>query len=206
MKKYVILSLAVLFVLALSTVTFAAVSGSVHDLRTLIGDDKICGVCHSPHDVNNPNGDPAAPLWGHVTDVSAYTMYSSPGVPVLTEPAGISKLCLGCHDGVTALSAYHDYGGTNTTLSTTTAAISKNLTGTHPISVPYAPDAGYLNEDSNLGLSGTIAENLGGGAGGTVECSTCHDVHNNTPLEVLGPHLLRVDNVDSLLCLACHIK
>ena len=47
MKKYFILSLALLFVVALSAVAFGAISSSVHDLRVILGDDdQICGVCH----------------------------------------------------------------------------------------------------------------------------------------------------------------
>ncbi len=209
MKKYFILSLALLFVLALSAVAFGAITSSVHDLRVIIGDDdQICGVCHSPHDVTNPNGDPAAPLWGHVTDTTGYTMYSSPNVLDVGTPSGISKLCLGCHDGVTALSAYHNYLGTNASTIAAGGDVSKVLTSTHPISTPYEAQLGYRAEDQPF-ATGLIQDFLGGGAGGNVECSTCHDVHNNTEggeVAAGAASLLRINNANSALCFGCHIK
>ncbi|MFZ9024294.1 MAG: cytochrome c3 family protein, partial [Anaerohalosphaeraceae bacterium] len=48
----------------------------------------------------------------------------------------------------------------------------------------------------------TINAWLDGGAGGKVQCSSCHDVHN-TP-GVAG--LLRIANTNSDLCLTCHDK
>jgi hypothetical protein len=209
MKKYFILSLALLFVLALSAVAFGAITSSVHDLRTALGDDdQICGVCHSPHDVTNPNGDPAAPLWGHVTDDTGYTMYSSPAVPDVGAPSGLSKLCLGCHDGVTALSAYHNYPGTNVDTIAAGGDLTKNLTGTHPISTPLQAGPDYRAETLNF-ATGVISDFLGGGAGGNVECSTCHDVHNNTEggeVAAGAGNLLRINNANSALCFGCHIK
>ena len=210
MKKYFILSLALLFVIALSAVAFGAITNSVHDLRTAIGqgETNICAVCHSPHDVTNPNGDPAAPLWGHVTDDTGYTMYSSPAVPDVTAPSGLSKLCLGCHDGVTALNAYHGSTIPTDVLIAATGSLTKNLTGDHPISTPMQAGPDYRAEGLPF-ATGIISDFLGGGAGGNVECSTCHDVHNNTEggeVAAGAGNLLRVTNAASALCFGCHIK
>jgi len=38
--------------------------------------------------------------------------------------------------------------------------------------------------------------------GDSVECSSCHDVHNGTGFGAL----LKVDNAGSQLCLTCHTK
>jgi hypothetical protein len=55
-----------------------------------------------------------------------------------------------------------------------------------------------------MGTSGTIADVLDAGK---VQCSSCHDVHDQE--SVAGTHLLRVLNNGanpSGLCLTCHIK
>ena len=54
--------------------------------------------------------------------------------------------------------------------------------------------------------AGTVADMLfPDGAGGvTVECGSCHDVHNT--LSAGNTQLLNVDNTGSGLCLACHNK
>ncbi|MCR4332912.1 MAG: hypothetical protein NUV34_09470, partial [Sulfuricaulis sp.] len=58
-----------------------------------------------------------------------------------------------------------------------------------------------------MGTSGTIADVLDGGK---VQCSSCHDVHDQE--SVTGSHLLRVaqtvtqGGAASGLCLTCHNK
>jgi hypothetical protein len=58
-----------------------------------------------------------------------------------------------------------------------------------------------------MGTSGTIASVLDNGK---VQCSSCHDVHDQE--SVAGSHLLRVaqtvaqGGTASGLCLTCHIK
>ena len=125
------------------------------------------------------------------------------------EPGGHSRLCLGCHDGVTALEAY---GGATTGANfATTGKVPNlngtdgNLQGTHPISITY--------DDTKQGLNAVGGVVLGTNAlsavlqNGNVECSTCHDVHNNTEaVESIGTNLLRGSNAASALCLACHFK
>ena len=50
-------------------------------------------------------------------------------------------------------------------------------------------------------LGGTISADLLNDSD-KLECSSCHDVHNADS----NPHLLRIDNTGSALCLTCHDK
>ena len=84
-------------VLAAADPTTGSLDGAPHDLRTLLGIQEVCKPCHVPHHAPEYlNG----PLWNHAVS-------SLPGL------TGSSKLCMGCHDGVTAVDSY---GGTTGTI------------------------------------------------------------------------------------------
>jgi predicted CXXCH cytochrome family protein len=134
------------------------------------------------------------------------------------QPNGLSKLCLGCHDGTVAIDSY----GKNTTVGwhfisdaqfgTGSKVIGTDLTNDHPISFVY--DAALVAADGALrdpvtatilpginSVTGTIAAELLDGTG-QVQCTSCHDVHNGQGIN----KLLKVNNTGSALCLTCHIK
>jgi predicted CXXCH cytochrome family protein len=122
----------------------------------------------------------------------------------VTQPDGQSKLCLSCHDGTVAVD---NFGGTTTgtTFVTGNALLDTNLGNDHPISFTYnsalATLDGGLEDPSTAtsGLGSTIDADML--FGGSLECASCHDVHDNT----IAP-FLRVSNSGSALCLTCHIK
>lgn len=217
MKKYFILTLAVVLTLGVASVALAqlqSIVGSAHDLRAGIGESEICVVCHTPH-----NAMSTTLIWNHeATGNSSFSMYSSGTIDGVTpagatagEPNGISKLCLGCHDGSTAIDNYG--GGTGGTVNIGdfgggdfTVGASGNLSTTHPISITYND-----TEDLELNVVGTtfgtdtiadVLEDVGGDP--TIQCSSCHEVHRNIPTGVTS--LLRVSNEGSALCLICHLK
>ncbi len=190
------------------------------------GRNEICRVCHVPHDHQKAsqrylNG----LLWNHDVSTAVYTMYDDAWSDTLdgsqsAQPDGIAKLCLGCHDGTVALDAFDKYDGTE---GNEIGAIygggldhflvpgvnaSLDLRGTHPLSITFDPSLDdKLNPTSTtMGTSGTIADVLDNGK---VQCSSCHDVHDQE--SVPGTHLLRVAQKDmgggeqpSGLCLTCH--
>jgi Zn-finger protein len=184
---------------------------------------EICRVCHIPHDNENSsqyylNG----LLWNHKVSSATYTMYSSETIngTQSAAPDGTAKLCLGCHDGTVALDSYDKYAGTtgneiqniysgglaDLRVSTNMDGSNIDLRGVHPVSIVYDPTADpNLNPTTtSMGASGTIADVLDNGK---VQCSSCHDVHNQE--SVGGTHLLRVaqtGTTPSGLCLTCHIK
>jgi predicted CXXCH cytochrome family protein len=123
----------------------------------------------------------------------------------LGQPDASSKLCLSCHDGVTAVD---NFGGITTGTFTITgdANIGTNLSNDHPVSFTYdlalaTADGGlYDPATTNSGLGGTISADML--FGGKLQCASCHDVHNSAGIDFL----LVKSNAASALCLTCHNK
>ena len=170
------------------------------------------------------------PLWNHeLTDnYLAYTLYQNgPGAPQDgakasqaiangMNPGSTSLLCLSCHDGSVAVNAY----GNNQQRPGSLSSGGNSLSGTeyvigqdnylgnhHPIGFSYDDVAAVDTEirsadEATLGAAGTVRSHLFG-ANGTMECGTCHSVHNtgNT-----GEALLWRSDTRSNLCLTCHAK
>jgi predicted CXXCH cytochrome family protein len=127
-----------------------------------------------------------------------------------SQPDGISKKCVSCHDGIVAPDVY----GGNT--GGTAYLFSEDLTGTvpsnnHPISFTY--DTALAAKDGDLYDPSTKLSGLTGSTGtinadmlflNRMECSSCHDVHNTKA--VPGTKLLVQDSAGSALCLTCHNK
>ena len=145
MKKNLYIALAVLLMMHAS-VGLAGVAGSAHDLSSggpgpykSATESEVCKFCHTPHTaIAN------TPLWGHDLPTSTFTKFSSAtlvadnvavyGYQDTTLSTGSSKLCMGCHDGVTALGAL--------VKETIAVGPSDYLTATdlrnkHPISFEY---------------------------------------------------------------------
>jgi len=169
MKKLVtLLAIAALSALGASAAmagqtAATGVNGSMHDI-TYLGqaggfgynqDDfqRVCIFCHTPHNAQ-PNGDVPAPLWNHpesTVDLAPYTWAAPANLPIAfdVDPLiGPSRLCMGCHDGITAVDKH---GPTVGTAEGTPAykALPGNpmasagrfitdLTVTHPIGFTYA--------------------------------------------------------------------
>ncbi len=202
-----VLVVAVMLTLGTGSVVNAAagITGSAHDLSASgWTGGEICIVCHTPHNASTTVSD--APLWNHtVNTTTTYTTYTSTTMTATVgTPAGVSKLCLSCHDGTTAIDSFG--GATGSHNITGAALLGTDLSNDHPISFTY--DTTLAGNDHGLydpavktsGLGGTVAADML--SGGKVECSSCHDVHNSTGLT----HLLVKANTASALCLTCHNK
>jgi len=184
--------------------------------------EEICAVCHVPHDRPGPaTTEPL--LWNHGLSSATYTMYSSPSLDGSTapQPTGFSKLCLGCHDGTVGIDTFDALPGGTVFMqnydpdfqipASGSGGANLNLHSTHPISIMYDPvaDPSLHPKSAPMGGSGSIEDVLEGGD--TVQCSTCHDVHDQPGESVPGTPLLRVGQKASTgqpsgLCLSCHIK
>jgi len=182
------------------------IAGSAHDFSTETWNttDEICIVCHTPHNADVTVAD--APLWNHELTTSTFTLYTSPTLDAtLGQPTGSSKLCLSCHDGSVALENFSG-ATTGTHFITGGTLLGTDLSDDHPISFVYntalATTDGGLNDPSVAlsGLGGTIAEDML--FGGTMQCASCHDVHNSAGVN----DLLLKSNSASALCLTCHAK
>lgn len=194
-------SLALLLSLAATGSALAGISGTSHDLSSLNygGSDanQVCIYCHTPH-----NATAQVPLWNRDLSVATYTMYDSytENYTHPTEIGGSSVLCLSCHDGTIALNSVHS-GNINAAPADFiegNALLGTDLSNDHPISFSYQTSI-------DGGDTGLFAASVPAVAalleGGKVQCSSCHDVHDNT----FDP-FLRMANTGSALCLTCHNK
>jgi predicted CXXCH cytochrome family protein len=211
LKKLVLLSSLFLGLVPLSK--GQNIRGSSHDFTTKTQYNttgELCIVCHAPHGT-----DPTAvPLWNHNTTsqiFSTYIGYKFPqrGGLSITQPDGASKLCLSCHDGVSAI---NQFGGMMQGTSsapqplTTNDRIGTDLTNDHPISFVYNTSLALL--DGQLHDPATTPSSLGGtiatdmlDINGKLQCPSCHEVHDQTI-----SRFLKMSNSASALCLTCHAK
>jgi predicted CXXCH cytochrome family protein len=208
---------------------------------------RICIFCHAPHNTirlsTAPGGSgPAAnaafnylPLWNHelTANFGSYTMYENgTGAPQIgpkasqailngmTQPGGVSLLCLSCHDGTVAVNSYgntdqpsYSQSGGGSTIAGNYVIGKDNYLGNHhPIGFDYdavvADDTQIRSADVATFTSATdlVRNHLFTGTDGPsmyMECATCHAVHNtgNT-----GESLLWRSDTQSQFCLTCHIK
>ncbi|OQX15333.1 MAG: hypothetical protein BWK76_13370 [Desulfobulbaceae bacterium A2] len=207
-KKLLVISLALLEGLVMSSTASAVLTGSKHDFTNLQwGNSQICLPCHAPH--NNIN-DQGAVLWNHTLTQASYTLYSSPtydATTTTTQPSAVSKFCLSCHDGTVALDAYGSHTGTTTI--TGNGLLGTNLSNDHPISFDYNAALVAADTATGGGIPGLVtpasASQVVAGIPlftGKMECASCHDVHNKHGIA----GLLNSSNTGSALCLKCHIK
>lgn len=198
------------------------------------GTDQICIFCHTPHSAT-----PESTLWSRPDpNTGTFPLYGQqlvikgdyPGAPAGSQdrsqykndgsviyPSGASRLCLSCHDGVTAIGILNDgtsiamLGGQD--LVTGVAVI--DLSTSHPISFVY--DNAVLTDINTarpgttyqLPLNLTVPTPLDGE--NKMQCTTCHDPHNDTSLDGGGlPPFWRwtgtpiVDEYEDV-CNQCHI-
>ena len=138
----------------------SGVNGSFHDI-TFLGanygtykqDDyqRVCIFCHTPHNAQLNTGGVPAPLWNHTistVNLTPYTWAAPANLPISfnADPlVGPSRLCMSCHDGVTAVDSHGPDAGVGTAQGNNngnTALLSPgryidNLSVTHPIGFLY---------------------------------------------------------------------
>jgi len=194
----------------------SSIQGTKHDFSTQNwGSAQICIFCHTPH---NAATNAFAPLWNHAMTSATYTLYSSAVSSTFnastSQPEGVSKLCLSCHDGTVAIDSFGTRTGTilmPTTSSTpglTNPRLGTDLTNDHPIGFTY--DSALVTADGNgnpFGAQLVVPASASKVVDGVplfnqkVECASCHNAHNNA-----NGAFLRVSNAGSALCLKCHRK
>jgi hypothetical protein len=141
MKKQIALAIAVAGISASATVALAGagpgtgINGSKHDINAVVGTGgggyqgdnlgRTCVFCHTPHNAMNQttlNADGSvnaiadAPLWNHknsTVNLKAYAWVAPTNKAIgITDPLiGPSRLCMACHDGVTAVDAHGSANG-----------------------------------------------------------------------------------------------
>ncbi len=164
-----------------------------------VNESEICIFCHAPH-----NAAPQTPLWNRENPRTYYRIYDSSTTDArIDQPTGPSKMCLSCHDGSMALGnvlsrpTTHPIIMTSRTIPPGTTDLSNDLSDDHPIGFRY--DRALANVDRQIRAPELLTEKLPLGTHGEVQCSTCHDPHNNE----LGD-FLRVPDQMGAICVSCH--
>ncbi|HAK61124.1 MAG TPA: cytochrome C [Nitrospiraceae bacterium] len=216
-KSLVVIVLAVAIALIGASAAMAAVVGSAHDMRSYITDavsTQVCVYCHTPHQATAITQDP---LWNHTaTSTAAFGVYASSTLDATVTDIGagtsVSLLCMGCHDGTVAINSVYKAptdGNLGTVFDTAGGIVDASglivsganlgivLSNDHPINFTY--DAALVTADGGLNDPTTLPNAVL--FGGTVQCGTCHDVHDDTNVP-----FLRTSNAASALCTECHTK
>lgn len=194
------------------------------------GTDQICIFCHTPHSATADS-----PLWSrpdpsqgtfplyNTALVIAGTLGSDPTGQVTRSqydnadpaayPNGASRLCLSCHDGVTAIGLLRDNTTINmlggSTLNDFSSGAVIDLSTSHPISFVY--DSNVLGDltafygASKYSLPSASYTPLDGHS--RMQCTTCHDPHNDTFSAISLPFWRRDTGGNEYLdvCNSCHI-
>lgn len=190
--------------LPMITVADDSVVNSKHDLSFVgpgparaLGESQVCMFCHTPH-----NASPAAPLWNRSNPQTHYRIYDSSTTDArIDQPGGASKLCLSCHDGSIALgmvlSRETPVPMTHTFIPAGRGDLTNDLSDDHPIGFRF--DRQLANRDRQLRSPDLVDHRIRLGDRGEMECTSCHDPHNNS----LGD-FLRLPMREGVLCTTCH--
>lgn len=184
---------------------------------------QICIFCHTPHGAT-----PQSTLWGRpdpigmgsfpiranllidddpaIVDVTRYSdSYSASS----DYPNGTSKLCLSCHDGVTAIGILAGDDSIDMTISDLSGRASQiDLTTSHPISFVYNSTVETYLGDSSYNVPSVGSGYLDGDS--RVQCTSCHQPHQDTRAGGTNLPFWRYGNgVPATdydpVCQACHV-
>jgi hypothetical protein len=205
----------------------------------------LCTKCHTPHKAKSTNL-----LWNHTLSTNNFTWdqpATTAGTPYPQFKGdtykGSTTKCLSCHDGSLAstdgvwfnrqsISGSKYVGPTGPgTDSGHEIGVGGNMSGTHPVAMPY-PYGGSLNtynsvangagtvlaefvaDPTAVGIklfnddgSGNITSGPVAGKSG-FECNSCHDVHNGsqTKDQLLLRGMMSGGKAQGYICTQCHSK
>jgi predicted CXXCH cytochrome family protein len=164
-------------------------------------------------------------MYSNGTDVPGSISHQSQAMALLSGPAvpgSVSMLCLSCHDGSQAPNSYGFASNTAPAKSSGVAqaigaraviGLNGDLQNHHPIGFNYDQAQALDNElrvsthDISASTGGAFTAGPGTIAdlmwNGNVECVSCHDVHNTGNK---GVKFTWINDTQSALCLACHVK
>ena len=153
--------------------------------------DPRCVFCHAPRSHSLSLGS-----WidDQPENILVYPYDRPSGETPAGRPDGASLTCLGCHDGTIALG---DIVSRTASAEAARGDTRTNFSDGHAVSLPYEPG------DSGSGLSlvsrGMLPEQVQLDERGKIQCTTCHDPHDDT----FGNFLV-MEYSDKTLCVACH--
>lgn len=219
MKNAHLILTAVAFAGLTAASASAQIANSAHNFSAYAwSNNQICRPCHIPHGGNSDAG----VLWNHTMSTTNYTLFGGASGSQ-TDLDRVSRLCMSCHDGTVALDSFG--GAVDGTVFIDSAPfdgaakLGADLRNDHPVGktgvyptsgtsfvAQTITNPGAANEShSVVGAAGTLrlySMTVSGSTAWVVGCKTCHDPHNRGNFG----SMLRFSNVNSQLCLTCHIK
>ncbi len=163
-----------------------------------------CLYCHAPH--SGIGG--RTPLWAQTLSSQTYSLYTSPTIKneaVQPTAGASSSLCLSCHDGTVAVGTKVPGGTVTMTGSMSTQDIfGTELQSSHPFSLrtPLVDSSTLVDTLASTGITADPLHKVALKQG-TVECTSCHEPHQQN-LDPVSLTFLARDNANGQLCLACH--
>jgi predicted CXXCH cytochrome family protein len=158
----------------------------------------MCRFCHTPHRAAQ-----TLALWNRGLPDQTYDLYESSTLEATPEqPTGSSRLCLSCHDGTIALgNVLHAPGQTIAPLGPLEGRVllGTDLSDDHPISFVFDEDLALRNGE--LASPFTLLGPVHLDDEGRVQCTTCHDPHEDA-----FPKFLVTTIENGELCISCHLK
>ncbi len=174
-------------------------SNSLNNVRAT-SDTRICVFCHTPH-----GGAVQSPLWNRKDPATgSFPLYASSTVDIkdipdaqydnsnpATYPNGATRMCLSCHDGVSAVGEVVNglenfttkIAMTFDTLDAAGGTAVVDLATSHPVSFVYnATVKSAINaaegvpDNTNYRLPLTVPLD----SQERMQCTTCHDPHEDT--------------------------
>lgn len=210
---------AILLLTTASSARALSVINSKHDLSAgsattgpkATAETQPCMFCHTAHR-------PAqrSQLWNRADPAVQFTFYSSnylnnylgQATPTMTDlKASKTKLCLSCHDGVTALGSLFNIAPNTLEMTGSmgsSSVIGTDLSNDHPVLYDVKPGAGPPTQpgtDAEIQLPPAGDAVKVYGTTNRVECTSCHEPHDNT----FGKFLVK-SNANAALCTSCHQK
>lgn len=228
-----------LFLIYAAPIGAASIVGSYHDLahiddvhigptgwgRTYDDYNQVCVYCHTPHHAS----DTQKPLWNRPDTTAVFTVYTSPTMSSTPDqPAGITRMCLSCHDGTIAVDKLLNLPNTGVesvgvhgTMIYPRQQVLIDCASCHQQAfADWFPDftpsylGTNLSDDHPVAVvyptnkKGMVPPPPDGRfpngvrlVNGRVECTSCHDPHDPG----IKP-FLRTSNAGSALCYTCHAK
>lgn len=180
-----------------------------------VKETRICVFCHTPHSQRVEKA-----LWNRGEAEGPFLHYTSPSMDAKEATAlrpltGSSKLCMACHDGTVALGAFGRRRSPEPMTGTESGRIpprsrsnlGHDLSGSHPVSLRVTPELVAENNARDSLLAPVEAmrsdPDVHLDASGEIQCTTCHDPHDDSNFESSGVHFYRKPRFSDV-CTVCH--
>ncbi|MCK4951484.1 MAG: hypothetical protein KAS48_06675, partial [Gammaproteobacteria bacterium] len=165
-----------------------------------ISEEQVCIFCHTPHQARRD----IPYLWNREDTTATFTTYeSSTMYATVGQPSGASKQCLSCHDGTIALGAVLSspseipFAGGIRFMPDGATKLGTDISDDHPVSFLFDETLAVTNGE--LVSPSLLTGNIKLDQSGLVQCSSCHDPHD----DVNGKFLVQ-SNRYSAICTSCH--